>query len=341
MSAPIDIVSVGMVTAVGLDAPSACAAMRARLDGFQQTRFIGSQGDWLVGAEVPLPRKWIGEKRIAHLAAGAIAETIRKVPGASGQTALILCLPEEDRPGRPIRDNSALLRRIAEIVEIEPHARSRIVAHGRPSGHVALDQARRVLAADAAPYVLIAGVDSYLTSSCVGHYLRERRLLTANNSDGFIPGEAAAAVLCTRSAKAGLRLFGLGLSREKASIYNKEDLPLRGDGMTAAYRAAFKEAGIGMNRLGYRISDLLGEQYWFKQSAIASLRLVRGRHDFQDLWSPTESLGNVGAAVVPLMIGMAFTAAQKGYAAGNPVLIEASDDAGACGAAVLGARGVQ
>jgi 3-oxoacyl-[acyl-carrier-protein] synthase I len=35
----IDIVSIGMVTAVGLDAPSACAAMRARLDGFQETRW--------------------------------------------------------------------------------------------------------------------------------------------------------------------------------------------------------------------------------------------------------------------------------------------------------------
>ncbi len=38
------------------------------------------------------------------------------------------------------------------------------------------------------------------------------------------------------------------------------------------------------------------------------------------------------------MIGMAHAAARKGYAAGNPVLIEASDDSGACGAAILAAR---
>ncbi|RUT86318.1 3-oxoacyl-ACP synthase, partial [Mesorhizobium sp. USDA-HM6] len=36
-----------------------------------------------------------------------------------------------------------------------------------------------------------------------------------------------------------------------------------------------------------------------------------------------------------VMAGMAWTAAGKGYAAGNPVLIEASSDAGACGAAVF------
>jgi 3-oxoacyl-[acyl-carrier-protein] synthase-1 len=113
---------------------------------------------------------------------------------------------------------------------------------------------------------------------------------------------------------------------------------LRGDGMTEAYRAALDQTGIGMNRLGYRIADLIGEPYWFKQTALASIRLLRGRHEFQDLWSPGESLGNIGAAAVPVMLGMAWTAAKKAYAAGNPVLVEASGDTGACGAAVLAAR---
>lgn len=340
MSTAIDIVSIGMVTAVGLDAPSACAAMRARLDGFQETRFVGAAGEWQIGAPVPLPKVWIGEKRYAHLAAGAICEALESFPEARGETALILCLAEEDRPGRPIANGARLLQHIAQIVEVEPHARSRIVSHGRPSGHVALDQARRILAAGDARFVLIAGVDSYLTAPAVAHYLSDGRLLTPNNPNGFIPGEAAAAVLCARAGNGGLRLFGLGLSREQATIYNTHDLALRADGMTAAYRTALDETGLDMDRLGYRISDLIGEQYWFKQSALSSLRLLRRRHEFQDIWSPGESLGNIGAAVVPLMIGMAFTAASKGYAAGNPVLVEASSDAGACGAAVLAAKAV-
>ncbi|RWC94010.1 MAG: 3-oxoacyl-ACP synthase [Mesorhizobium sp.] len=338
MSAKLDIVSIGMVTSVGLDAPSACAAMRARLDGFQQTRFRGAAGEWLTGAPVTLPRNWVGDRRMAHVAAGAICEAFEHVPEARGQTALILCLPEEDRPGRAVSDNSVLLRRIAEIVELDLHPRSRTIAHGRPSGVVALDHARRLLASGDAPYVMIAGVDSYLTSQTIAHYLSQDRILTAQNPNGFIPGEAAAAIICTQGRRGGIRLFGLGLSRENASIYNSEDLPFRADGMTAAYRGAFEETGIEMNRLGYRIADLVGEQYWFKQSALASLRLLRGRHEFQDIWSPGESLGNIGAAVVPLMLGMAFTAARKGYAAGNPVLIEASNDAGACGAAIVAAR---
>jgi hypothetical protein len=75
---PLHIHGAGMVTAVGLDAPSTCAALRARLDGFRETRFVGPSGDWLIGAAVPLPRNWIGVKRMAHLAAGAIVEVLRQ-----------------------------------------------------------------------------------------------------------------------------------------------------------------------------------------------------------------------------------------------------------------------
>jgi len=338
MSASLEIASIGMVTAVGLDAPSSCAAMRARLDGFQQTGFGAGEDSYLTGSPVPLPRNWVGERRMAHLAAAAIIEAFEAVPEARGQTALILCLAEDDRRGKPFNDSSNLLRRIANIVQVEPHVRSRIVAYGRPSGHVALDHARKLISGERLRYVMIAGVDSYLTQGAVSAYAGQERILSDDNPNGFIPGEAAAAVLCMAPKGAGLRLWGLGLSREMASIYNTQDLPLRGDGMTTAYNTAFRETGIEMNRLGYRIADLIGEQYWFKQSALASMRLLRGRHDFQDIWSPGESLGNVGAAVVPIMLGMAFTAARKGYAAGDPVLIEASNDAGACGAAVLAAR---
>jgi 3-oxoacyl-[acyl-carrier-protein] synthase I len=193
------------------------------------TRFLGPGGEWLVGAPVPLPRNWIGEKRLAHMAAAAICEALEPHPEARENAALILCLAEEDRPGRPVRDAARLAAMIAEITEIRPRHRTRIVAHGRPSGHVALDQARRILAAREAPAVVIAGVDSYLTGLSVAHYLAERRLLTPDNPNGFIPGEAAAAILCAPARALGgpgrLRLLGLGLAREAAYIYNEGDLP--------------------------------------------------------------------------------------------------------------------
>ncbi|OBY03507.1 3-oxoacyl-ACP synthase [Rhizobium leguminosarum bv. trifolii] len=337
MSAMLDIVSIGMVTAVGLDASSSCAAMRAKLDGFQETQFVGSSSEWVVGAPVPLPHNWIGEERMARMAAAAISESLAQAPGAREQAVLLLCLAEESRPGRPYGKGSALLDRIAAIINFEPRAGSQIVAHGRPSGHVALNLARKILASNQERFVVIAGIDSYLTKAAISEYLSAERLLTPDNPNGFIPGEAAAAVLCCKAGSNPFQLLGLGLTHERAPIYNSSDLPMRGDGMTDAYRLALEETEIDMNNIGYRISDLIGEQYWFKQSALASLRLLRGRHEFQDLWSPAESLGNIGAAVVPVMLGMAWMAARKGYAASNPVLIEASSDAGICGAAVFAA----
>jgi 3-oxoacyl-[acyl-carrier-protein] synthase-1 len=338
MKPGLGIVSVGMVTAVGLDAPSSCAAMRARLDGFQETRFIGLGGNWLVGAPVPLPRNWIGQKRMVHLAAGAVADALATAPGAEANMALILCLAEDTRPGRPVTDPEAFLRDLADIVSLPARTRTHLIAHGRPSGFVALDRAGKILADRTADHVLIVGVDSYLTVPSLNHFIAARRLLGPGNANGFIPGEAAAAVVI--GSNGALRLTGLGLAREPAFLYNGLNadgthLPLRGDGMTAAYKAAMEAADVDLAHVEYRISDLIGEQFFFKQSTLASLRLERGRIPFQDFWSPGENLGNVGAAVVPIMIGMALTAVVKGYAPGSPVLIEASGDDGTCGAAVL------
>ena len=334
MTLELDIVSIGMVTAVGLDAPSACAAMRARLDGFRETDFTGPGGQPLIGAPVPLPRNWIGEKRLAHLAAAAICEALDAAPHAAEETALILCLSEERPGGSP--DAARIAATIAEIANVRSRHRTRILSHGRPAGHAALEQARRLLGEGACPQVMICGVDSCLTTPAVALHGAESRHLAPDHPVGFIPGEAAAAVLCTRPSNGHLRLLGLGLAREPAYIYNPGDLPLRGDGMTSAWRLALAEAGISYDAVGYCIADLVGEPHFFKETALAQTRLTRTRKEFQDLWSPAESLGNVGAAVVPLMIGQALTACRKGYAGGNPVLIAASGDRGACGAAVFG-----
>ncbi len=196
MTAHLHIQAAGMVTCVGLDAAASCAAMRGRLDGFAETRFMGPDGEWLIGGAVPLPRNWIGVKRMAHLAAGALADIERQRPGTLGQTPILLCLAEEDRPGRPIPDPAAFGRLVAEILSLPALPRLQVICHGRPSGFVALDRARRLLAAGEDP-VLILGVDSYLTAQSVAHYLGQSRLLVPGNANGFIPGEAAAAVLCT------------------------------------------------------------------------------------------------------------------------------------------------
>lgn len=335
----LSVLSAGMVTAVGLDRTSASAALRGKIDGFQETRFASGDG-WQIGAPVPLPRNWIGERRLAHLAAGSIVDALSPMRDQVGRLALVLCLAETARPGRLVVDAEGFASRVREFAGLGSRTPTFTVEHGRPSGFVALERADAILKRGNADHVLIVGVDSLLTRGAVAHFAGRRRLLTPANSNGFLPGEAAAAILCAPGSPTHFALTGIGLGRERAFIYNGLgedglDLPLRGDGMTAAYSDAMNEAGVTLAGIEYRISDLIGEQYWFKQTALAALRLERGRSEFQDLWSPGEMLGNVGAAVVPLMVAMALSAYEKGYDPGSPVLIEASGDDGACGAAVF------
>jgi 3-oxoacyl-[acyl-carrier-protein] synthase-1 len=339
MIPPLHIVATGMVTPVGLDAPSTCAALRARIDGFRETRFLGPGGDWLVGAGVPLPRNWIGTRRLAHLAAGAIVEALAQVPGLEADAALILCLAEENRPGRPVTVATAFARMLGEIAEIPAATRTRVVAHGRPGGFVALQTARRLLSEGQARAVVICGVDSYLTGQSVAHYLGLNRLLVPGNANGFIPGEAAAAVVCTLGGP-GLRVAGLGLAREDAFLYNGRDeggldLPLRGDGMARAYTLALEEAGVKLSDTTLKVGDQSGEKFFFQQTALAMLRVQRERSEVQPIWAMGGMVGNVGAAVVPLMLGWMHTATLRGYA-GGAILVEASGDDGACGAAIVG-----
>ncbi len=200
--------------------------------------------------------------------------------GARGRTAIILCLAEDD--GQVVLSQHGLgSSRICRVSRIEMDVRSRIVAHGRPSGLVALDQARRLIAAGDVQLRHYRRGRQLSDSRGDELYLADSRLLAPEQPNGFIPGEAAAACLRAHTSYGGPELTGLGLAREQAFIYNEADLPLRGDGMTTAYRQRCTRAGIEMNQLGFRISDLIGEQYWFKQTALASLRLCGARMTFR------------------------------------------------------------
>ena len=58
----VAIVGAGMVTPVGFDAESSCAAMRVGIDGFAETRFMFAE-EWLIGASVSFEEGWRGRER--------------------------------------------------------------------------------------------------------------------------------------------------------------------------------------------------------------------------------------------------------------------------------------
>ena len=90
-----------------------------------------------------------------------------------------------------------------------------------------------------------------------------------------------------------------------------------------------------MHDLDFRITDNSGEQYYFKESALALSRNLRQRKTAFDIWHPADCIGEVGAAIGPCVLGIALAAARKGYAPGPGVLCHFANDDGERAALML------
>jgi 3-oxoacyl-[acyl-carrier-protein] synthase I len=337
MVEPLSIRSAGLVSGVGLDFESSCAAIRAGLNCFAETRFIANGGDWVVASEVQLGEPWRGATKLAKMAAKAIGDCIGKVADFdSKNAALLLCVAEESRPGRLADLGSPFFFAIEQELGISFHPSSKILADGRVGGAVAAFQARKMIAKREVENVIVAGVDSFLIGATLRAFDEASRLLTPANSNGFVPGEAAAAVLLSTVPAGGPAapvLTGLGFAREAATILSEE--PLRADGLSTAIAGAVADAGRELHELDYRCADVNGEHYGFRETSLALSRLLRVRKPEFDLWHPADSVGEIGAAVVPAMIATTLAALRDGYAPGPRALLHAGNDDGRRAALVI------
>ena len=338
-SAPMAILKTGLVTSIGLTAPSSCAAIRAKLTNPSETRFIDSAGEWIMAHQVTLEQPWRGLAKLSKMAAMAIVEALAEVPkGEWVHIPLLLCVAEPDRPGRLDGLDDRLFHDIQAELGATFAPASAIVAHGRVGVAVALAQARKLLAGGCTR-VLIAATDSLLTWPTLSHYEREDRLLTARNSNGFMPGEGAGALLVgTGEGQAGeLVCTGIGFGREAAHLDSGE--PLRAEGLSLAIKAALTDAGCAMHDMDFRITDLSGEQYYFKEAALALSRTLRQRKKEFDIWHPAECTGEQGAAAGLAVVALADAACRKAFTKGPNILAHMANDAGQRAALSLQFRG--
>lgn len=332
---PIAIQGTGLVTSVGLSAPAACAAIRAKLTNPVDTRFIDAAGEWIVAHEVPMEPPARGVERLARMAAMTIEEALHSVPRDQWRSIpLLLCVAERERPGRLAGLDDRLFDRVQQLLDTNFAAGSAVVAHGRVSAAVALSAARDLLRSGGRTRVIVAATDSLLNGSSLSSYERADRLLTDRNSNGFMPGEAGAALLLgLPGPQPELHCTGLGFAVEAAHIDSGE--PLRGDGLANAFRHALADAGRELHEMDFRITDVSGEQYYFKEAALALSRTLRVRKEAFDIWHPAESTGETGAVSGVALLALGDHACRKGYAIGPDILIHMSNDSGQRAAAVL------
>jgi 3-oxoacyl-[acyl-carrier-protein] synthase-1 len=232
---------------------------------------------------------------------------------------LLLCLAEEDRTGRYAGLDESLLHEIVARVGTRFSDGSAVIKEGRIGGVKALASARQLMTRDRqVERVLVCGVDSLLVAGTLSHYHAQRRLLTVDNSDGFIPGEGACAVVVAPSAaepSATIAVTGIGFGNEPAPIGS--GVPLRADGLTTAIKQAMNDARVDSPQLAYRLTDNSGEQYGFKETALAMARTLSSLKPEFDILHPADCFGEIGAATVPALLAVANAAERKGYAPGR------------------------
>ena len=327
---PLAITGVGMVTGVGLNAPASCAAIRCAIDNFQETRFMDNGGEWIRGCEVRLAQPWRGKTKLLKMAAAAIGECLSKnkqiVPKA---TPLLLCLSEHERKGRVIDNDNQFFIDLQDELGVEFHEKSRIIAKGHVAISVAFKHAQQLIHELNIKQVMIAATDSLLVAPTLIYYEENERLLTSQNSNGFIPGEAGAALVVEPvfpKQEGQLVCRGLGFAVEKAHVDSEE--PLRADGLTAAIKESLGDAGAGESILDFKITDISGEQYYFKEASLAFSRIDRTKREEFDIWHPADCIGEVGAGIGVVMIAVLKAACEKGYNKGKHILIHLGTDDG-------------
>jgi 3-oxoacyl-[acyl-carrier-protein] synthase I len=338
---PVVILKSGLVTSVGLSSPATCAAMRAKLSNPSETRFLDSGGEYMMAHQVMLDQPWRGLTKLTKMAAMVIEEALESIAKQDWVgIPLLLCVAEAERPGRLDGLDDKLFRSIQSELGTQFSPQSVIVAQGRVSVAVALAQARLLLSQRRVNHVLIVATDSLISWPTLSHYEREDRLLTQSNSNGFMPGEGAGALLIAGSngGMSELLCTGIGFSREVAHIESGK--PLRAEGLTQAIKNALSDARCEMHHMNFRITDLSGEQYYFKEAALALSRTLRQTKEEFDLWHPAECTGEQGSVAGVAVLAMAETACRKGFANGPNIMVHMSNDTGHRAALALQFRGL-
>ena len=344
---PVAVTAVAARTPVGDDATQTASSIRARVSRYAQHAFADATArrpEWedeeplTVAAVASLDPDLDGAERLFALLRPVLAEVVASGElGRKGlaETTLLCALPAPE---------GAAASWGLDLFLADALKRTGIAvgyAEARPGGHAGMlallaDAASRI-ASRAASRVIVAGVDSWLSFDRLLELDRAYRAKSARNVDGFVPGEAATAVLvesqesaAKRGARTRLRVHGLGWGAEPNRWAS--ELQSSGAGLVEAVRDAWG----GDAATDWVICDLNGESYrafeWGVTLARASERIggsARVTH-------PAECTGDVGAATGGLLLATAAGAFERGWAPAGHALAWASSDDGSRVAARLG-----
>ncbi len=344
----------GLCCAVGYHLDAAVCALRANMDHFQESSFYSLSSDPIVAAM--LPDDIHGQERLEQWVLYAVRDCARRMAQPlslvdARRTALIVIGPGKSRAHADASYYlEVVLGAMNKVFAGESdtpderrslHEDATVLLGGRTGLAAALVRAKNMLAELPIEQVLVIGVDSYLNAADINGYLKEERLFVRGNSDGFIPGEAAAALVLrpAPSDQAGLYIKGVGIAHEAGR--HDGSVPSRSQGLTHAIRSACEQAGIAPTEVDFRISDQNGEQFFSRDATNAITRVMMGGSKVPHL-TLADKIGEVGGAAGPAMLAwLARDMSHDAFSPGQLGLAHMANDDGTRCAVVLQQQGKQ
>lgn len=348
---PAEIVSVGLVTPVGLYAAAASAAIAAGRSRARRSEVVGQTGErqamhlveegYLeplnpgivsIGCTVP-------HRRMLQLGGAALAEAAAGCP-APALPPLLLALPEV-LPGSADLVGESFVSHLATQAGIQiDEARSATYRQGGAGVLFALRDALEMLAAKKVSHIIIGGVDTFLDVMRLATLDSEGRLCGPHSRLGFMPGEGAGFLLLRAPQErqrgkpllppgphALARVLAVGTGAEKGHRYSKE--PYRGDGLAEAFEALFQGLPPSHPKVRCVYAGFNGEEMPAKEWGVARLRNPERFADELRVEHPADCIGDSGAALGAIMLGLAALAIDQGYWP-EPRPIWANEDPGPC-----------
>src|SRR5262249_4464315 len=101
--------------------------------------------------------------------------------------------------------------------------------------------------------------------------------------------------------------------------------PYLGEGLAEAFRGLFELLPPEMPKVRCVYAGLNGERFWSKEWGVAYLRNQGRFEESFSLDHPIENIGDPGAALGPLLLGLAAISIQQGYRP-QPCLVWCSSD---------------
>lgn len=313
----LELLACGLRTSLGSDLAASVAAARAGLCLFAHHPYMVDSGGFPIDVARDCQIELGADPvcRLAELALCAASEALEvALPAQHGGAPLMLCLALRDRHLGPRLDAARLADVIAKALSPRAMLNSvQIFECGHVAGAAAVGAFAAAVESGYDGLGLVLGVDSWLDAEMLEWLDAQALLRVERRLFGFLPGEAAAALVLRRARPQRERtlawLDGWAIAEEESLAPNQ---PRLGLALTRAWRTATDVGADPGRPIDAVYADLNGLPERADELGYATVRIGGRLADGHSLRTPAECFGDVGAASLPLMIALAAASAGTG-----------------------------